>query len=124
MSDDFFKKFSHRREEHDHDEHRDPLHGKHGGDDWHIGHGSRHGRHGNGLSFHPASVIAAVAGNKVLLVVLVLGGFLALGFAVMVVAAILSTAGPLLDFVAENGLKGVVDAARSVAQLLWEGSGK
>lgn len=129
MSDDIFKILGSGHKKHgDHGKsHKEYRKEEHRDDDWDVGHSpsqGRHGKHGYGHGFDPATIVAALQKNKILLAAVVVAALLVVVFVGLVVMALLSISGPLVDFIAKSGLKGVVDAAQSIAQLIWQGSGK
>lgn len=88
----------------------------------HKHHDHRGGHHhlGAGLLLDAARGVLRRPG---LLIALAAFGAVLLALGVWMVVAILSHAGPLLDFVSRHGLKGVTDAAFEIARRLWEGTG-
>ncbi len=97
-------------------------HRKHG--HWDGGHGHRDHRHGHHLGTRLLLDAAqGVLRRPGLLMVLAALGVALLALGVWLLVALLSHAGPALDFAAKNGLKGVVEAALGIARRLWEGAG-
>ena len=85
----------------------------------------KHGHHHQDNDFGAIlGVLRTVAGNKAMLAGLVVSSLVVLALGAWLLVSLVSTSGPILDFVNRNGVRGVVEAAQTLAQRLWEGTGK
>ena len=104
MLDDLLKAFSHKQSR-----------------SWRPKHGHHHQDNDFGAIL---GVLRTVAGNKAMLAGLVLSSLVVLAVGAWLLVSLVSTSGPILDFVNRNGVRGVVEAAQALAQKVWEGTGK